>query len=310
MDNILEIIIPAYNAKNTLDRTLSSICIQRTTYKFEVLIVNDKSDYDYRDFIDKYSKYINIRELTLKENVGPGGARQQGIEDSYSKYILFIDSDDYLYSPFSVNDLIDKIESTNSDLVISDFMYERDGKREVKSRNSVWLHGKIYRRRFLESHNIKFNNTRQNEDNGFNKLILLLEPKIRYLFRITYVYCENPNSITRSNDRLYKYTGLEGYAYNFNWAFDNALERNVDKNKITDDAIRVIVSAYFYYLELYDRYDVSKIFKWFKNIYNSYYPKERPRGLDYLLHLKRKENPVSEFITFDEFIKKLEEYND
>ena len=41
-DVILNVIIPAYNAKETLDKTLMSLCLQRTKYKFDVLIVNDK----------------------------------------------------------------------------------------------------------------------------------------------------------------------------------------------------------------------------------------------------------------------------
>ena len=49
---ILNIIIPAYNAKETLDKTLMSLCLQRTKYKFNVLIVNDKSDYNYKDYIE------------------------------------------------------------------------------------------------------------------------------------------------------------------------------------------------------------------------------------------------------------------
>ena len=59
---ILNVIIPAYNAIETLDKTLMSLCLQRTKYKFDVLIVNDKSDYNYKEIIDKYSKYLTIKE--------------------------------------------------------------------------------------------------------------------------------------------------------------------------------------------------------------------------------------------------------
>ena len=119
---ILNIIIPAYNAKETLDKTLMSLCLQRTKYKFNVLIVNDKSDYNYKDYIEKYSKYLTISELTLKENVGPGLARQKGIEHTNSKYIMFIDADDYLYSPYSIESLIKKHENSICDVVVSNFI--------------------------------------------------------------------------------------------------------------------------------------------------------------------------------------------
>ena len=51
----LNIIIPAYNAKETLDKTLMSLCLQRTKYKFDVLVVNDKSDYNYKNIINKFN---------------------------------------------------------------------------------------------------------------------------------------------------------------------------------------------------------------------------------------------------------------
>ena len=59
-EKILNIIIPAYNAKETLDKTLMSLCLQRTKYKFNVLIVNDKSDYNYKDYIEKYTSILNF----------------------------------------------------------------------------------------------------------------------------------------------------------------------------------------------------------------------------------------------------------
>lgn len=311
MDNTLTIIIPAYNAKETINKTLSSIAIQRTKYFFEVIIVNDNSDYDYNKYINSYSNFINIKEIKLSKNLGPGLARQKGIDNSKGKYIIFIDSDDYLYSPYSINMLIEYIKEKNSDIVISDFIYERDNKREIKSKNNVWLHGKIYKRDFLEKYNIKFNSTRQNEDNGFNRLIILLKPKIDYLFETTYVYQENSNSITRKDNRLYKFTGLEGYANNMEWALSEALKRGVLRKDIEYQAIHVIVSTYFYYQELYNDYDVTQIFKWFRGIYNGYYPKKSNYNIDEILKIYKKEFDIYQnIISYDDYLKKMEEYND
>ena len=312
-NKILSIIIPAYNAIKTLDKTLMSLSIQRTKYKFEVLLVNDKSNYTYENVIDKYKKLIDIKELELKENVGPGQARQKGIENTNSKYILFIDADDYLYSPYSIELLINKIEETKADVVISNFIIERDNKREIKEKNNVWLHGKIYRRDFIEKNNVKFNTTRKNEDSGFNRLLLLLKDTIEYLNEITYVYQENPDSITRKENRKYKIDGLEGLAQNMYWAYEEAKNRNAEEYLIKIHILSTITASYYYYNELKEQYDVSLIIKWFKKIYNEYKKYEyEEKEINYYLLINRYilETISEPYISYKEYLNKLEEYND
>ena len=57
---------------------------------------------EYNLFKDK----MNIEIYRLNKNMGPGYARQYGIEKSESEYILFMDSDDLLYDCFSVKKFI------------------------------------------------------------------------------------------------------------------------------------------------------------------------------------------------------------
>ena len=53
------------------------------------------------------------------------------------------------------------------------------------------MHGKMYKRKFLIDNDIKFNNSYANEDNGFNNLLLLHNPKISYLNEETYIWKNN-----------------------------------------------------------------------------------------------------------------------
>ena len=96
---MIDVIIPAYNAHETIERTLYSIAYQRNSENLNVYIINDNSIKDYSKEIDFFKNFINIRELKLKENSGPGYARQYGIEHSDSEYIIFIDSDDVFATP-------------------------------------------------------------------------------------------------------------------------------------------------------------------------------------------------------------------
>lgn len=307
--NELEIIIPAYNAQTTIIKTLDSIKKQKNLPKYHITIVNDFGT-NYVDIISKYKEYLNIDEIITKENIGPGGARQYGIDKTNSKYILFIDSDDYLENETSIIDLYNEIEKSSADIVISNFIYERDNMRTIKKHNPVWLHGKIYRRSFLDKYKIRFNCTRANEDNGFNSLLFLLNPLVVYLNKTTYVYHENSSSITRKDNRLYKFTGLEWYAYNINWAIEEAKKHNVSTRNLAIKSISGLSVMYHYYIELFEEYDVSKILEWSKDLYKNYLNYQEiadtyeQDALD-LDEFKDNEKIKNNKITFTEFKEKI-----
>lgn len=310
----LDIIIPAYNAKKTIKRLLYSIAIQRNASGFHVYLINDCSDYDYKEEISFFKEYYNINELKLEKNSGPGLARQYGINHSKSKYITFMDADDYFYDPYALTSLYNDVINKECDLLVSKFLYEKDNTRIVKEKNLIWLHGKIYKREFLVKNNIHFNNTSSNEDNGFNRLIILNKPVISYLDRLTYVYSDYKESITRRDNRLFKFTGLEGYTYNMCWAMEEMIKKNKNIDIVAETSAGVITAMYYYYLELYDEYDVEKILKWTKRtkeIYDTYKDKYvKDYQIKLFLEGKDKEYELSNLnkrITFEEFLEKVEE---
>ena len=243
--------------------------------------------------------------------MGPGGARREGIKRSKSPYIMFIDSDDILYSCESLSFLY-KVMLKN-DIVISNFIYNRDGVRTVKRKNVIWLHGKLFRRKFLEKHNITFNDSRANEDNGFNRLCLLMNPKIYYLDKITYVYRENEDSITRKNNRNYKIFGLEGFVYNMKWAIDEAMKRGFNERLIPLLSNNILVALYLDYLCYIDDKDVDNILKYSKEMM-PYYSKINKQILVNMIYDRNKvledENRKVEFtISFDEFLERVLNYD-
>ena len=311
MKHVIDIIIPCYNAKDTLFETLCSISIQVNCPSFKVYLINDKSDYDYKEEVTFFSKFFPIEEITLEENVGPGGARREGINRTEGDFITFIDSDDIFYTCEALAFLFNAIE--NKDLVISDFIYERDGVVTVKEKNLIWLHGKMFRRSFLMEHNINFNDTRANEDNGFNRLVLLMNPSIGYIDTPTYVYRENENSITRKNNRDYKISGLEGFVYNMKWAIDEALKRGADKTQIPILANSILVALYLDYLSYQDDQNVNNILKYSKDMLE-YYEVINKRSLNKMIKdrnevLEKENRKVELSISFDEFIERVRNYD-
>lgn len=231
-----EIIIPAYNAKETIKRALYSIAIQKKIEKIKltVYIINDGSDYDYKEEIEYFSKYFNIKELKIDNNMGPGYARQFGIDNSYEDYIVFLDADDYLFSPYSIARLYSNINSRNDDLVISRFVRQKGTCLIPSEIDYRWLHGKIYSRNFLEDNNIRFNPIRINEDCGFNFLLKFHNPKVSTINDVTYVYAYNENSITRKDNFLCKYTRTRRFLLQYGIcrkeSFNKKIRRKIHNN--------------------------------------------------------------------------------
>ena len=259
---MIDILIPAYNAHETILDTLFSLAYQNIANKLNIYIINDGSNNSYNDFILFFKKYFNtIQELTLDKNKGPGYARNYGINNSNSKYIIFIDSDDIISSPFAINNLYNKIEDDNSDVVISKIMDETDYGLFKLDYSIEYLHGKIYRRSFILDNNIKFSNTKFAEDIAFNKSIFLQESNVSYLDEVTYIWKNNKDSITRrdGNSIVYKY--IYEYIYNNLYAIKVSLKGKPNINKISINIYETIVYFYLCYISYNDINDFKDNFK-------------------------------------------------
>lgn len=85
------IIIPVYNRPDEADELLQSLT-QQTVKDFEVIIVEDGSSIPCKHIADKYADVLDVKYL-LKENGGPGPARNFGVNNAQGDYVLILDSD-------------------------------------------------------------------------------------------------------------------------------------------------------------------------------------------------------------------------
>ena len=223
---ILDIIIPAYNCKDTLPRTLSSIVAQTKKEKCIVTVVDDCSTEDLQPIIDDFKKYIKINYIKLKENLKyPGLVRQVGIDNSIGHFIMFLDSDDVL-EPTAVEHLHNEMIRTDRDVIMGYFYCQESNGDFVtmKEDRSTWLHGNIYRRSFLKKNNIKFC-TGYNEDGAFNTQCYMLSDKIGIFQKPIMYWLHNKNSITRSQTEFsIRYSDLVVSTLNF--AYQNIFSHN------------------------------------------------------------------------------------
>lgn len=116
-NNLISVIVPAYNAEKYLDRCLNSILKQ--TYKnLEIILVNDGSTDKTLKICKQYEKQDSRIKIINKKNEGVSIARNRGLEIARGKYIYFADADDYL-EPSLLETYYDEIQDV--ELVVSNY---------------------------------------------------------------------------------------------------------------------------------------------------------------------------------------------
>lgn len=94
---LVSIITPSYNSSRFISQTIESILSQTYT-NWELLITDDCSTDKTREIVKSYQrKDPRIKFFQLKENSGPGVARNHSIEMAKGRFIAFCDSDDRWY---------------------------------------------------------------------------------------------------------------------------------------------------------------------------------------------------------------------
>ena len=93
MKKDITIIVPIYNSEKYLKKCIDSL-VNQTKKELEIILINDGSTDNSEKIIKEYKddriKYIK------NENQGIGITRNEGIAKAQGKYLMFIDSDDYL----------------------------------------------------------------------------------------------------------------------------------------------------------------------------------------------------------------------
>ena len=85
------IIVPVFNRPDEVDELLTSLC-EQTCQDFDVHIVEDGSETPCKAVCDRYADRLPLHYY-VKENGGPGAARNYGAERAEGDYILVLDSD-------------------------------------------------------------------------------------------------------------------------------------------------------------------------------------------------------------------------
>lgn len=145
---------------------------------------------------DIFSQDIHLNTFFFKtdKNSGPGIARNIGIENTYAKYIFFLDMDDYFYCDNALETLLEHLEEKP----YLDVIYSKDWE-ERYGEASYFGHGRLYRKEFIDRHNSRFGLQFSYEDAYFDNINNLNGIKSEKIDFISYFYSCNNNSIIADN---------------------------------------------------------------------------------------------------------------
>lgn len=121
MSFLVSIIVPCYNAENTIAQTIESV-LRQTYLKWEMIIIDDCST-DSSAFIIKGYEKKDSRIIYLRTN-SPSGSpslpRNVGIEAAKGRYIAFLDSDD-MWLPHKLEEQVNFLNDAEIAIVFSDY---------------------------------------------------------------------------------------------------------------------------------------------------------------------------------------------
>lgn len=217
-DKKVSIIIPVYNAKNSIENLLKDL-IHQSYKNIEIIFINDGSTDNTVHIIEEYARTDSRIKYTTTENQGPSNARNVGIAMAEGEFIRFCDSDDRMPEN-SILEMV-KVAADDIDLVIGNFScnftnhirgsYLEDGKYSLSDFSDVFLENletyyfgvpwnKLYRKTILVNYNVRFpKDLSWCEDFIFNidyyklcRIIYAVNPK-----DTTYTYILHENSLSR-----------------------------------------------------------------------------------------------------------------
>lgn len=181
----IDFIIPCYGRSEIIEKGIASLAIQWHKEFIHVTLVNDCSpntDCNYQDIVDKYSNFLDIRCIRTPKNGGQGLARQFGIDNTHHDYFMFMDEDDQLGTGVTISLFVGAVENAGfifdeTGNIICDkdgnpvrnnakpisivsgplFAFDNNSSYTIDNTNRVWVNSKLYNRKFIEKHNIRFN---------------------------------------------------------------------------------------------------------------------------------------------------------
>ena len=220
MPNI-SLIIPVYNVAPYIEACLASL-IAQTMDDVEIILVDDHgSDNSIQvaqNYIASHPSGKQFRFLATPHNMGPGAARNIGIEAARGEYIGFVDSDDVV-TPDYCQQLYATAKAHDADLAYCQAQLVKGTEAEPLNNpviesgtfskkkhcfflthftTMMWTF--LYKRELIQQYSIRFPDTRSAEDSYFLSCSLLTARRIACVDKPLYKYLVHEESLSESRN--------------------------------------------------------------------------------------------------------------
>lgn len=211
MDNNkkISIIVPVFNCEKYIEKCIDSI-INQTYSNIEIIVINDGSTDGTLSILEKIQdKRIRIYN---QDNKGVAIARNVGIEKCRTKYLLFVDADDYL-EPDAVSILYNKMIEKDYDIVMGNTDTADFGKIELTEEKYNYLFNnkikyfmvswnKLMKKELFNS--IRYPDLRVAEDDYIIHHLLEKTKRMLIISDKTYNHSNNPEGLSNSMLQYYQ----------------------------------------------------------------------------------------------------------
>ncbi len=262
---LVSVIVPIYNVEDVLDLCVQSL-LSQTFSDFELILIDDGSSDASWDICNNYQETDSRVRAFHKDNGGVSTARNLGIEKSIGKYILFVDSDDYVereYIETLVNFKVNHKDIDNiwchfktvkdynfsiNNILDRDIEYETTSVKSIMDLHERWLDSgpvcKLYDRKIIIENGIFFpTDISLGEDLSFNfEYLDNTNGSIAIINSVLYYYFSNNNN---SLSNRYYPNMFELYKRLNNMMYNYLIKWNCDLNQITK-----LYNASFYKYEV------------------------------------------------------------
>ena len=299
MNKLLTIVIPVYNVEKYIYDCLESV--RKQTYKdFNVIIVDDGSTDNSINIAKEICNKDNRFKIISKKNGGLSDARNYGLNYVETKYVTFLDSDDFINTN-TYEKLINNLETNDNDIVVADIEYYYTNinnnfilkglntkvsndinKQSLLSPMFAW--NKVYKLEYFKSINQLYPIGLWYEDIPVTTLLFTNTNKIGYVEEVLYYYRQNDDSImsqkSKRNEEIFKILEI---------VIDNFKHRNI-YNKYYDEIEYLLIE----HTRIYGLYRFL-VQDNYKNLYNrsnmfikTYFPKYKKNIYIKYLGIKNK----------------------
>lgn len=199
----ISVIMPVYNGETYLKEALDSLLCQ-TISSFEILCVDDGSTDGTMEILKQYRKKDEKIQILCQDHKGAGAARNYGFSKAQGTYVIFLDADD-IFCETMMEKIVKKGDKTGAEVIL--FGAKRYDNRTGELLNTSWylrkkllpekevfsrldVEGRLlevtipspwtkaYRRDFVESKNLYFQNLPNSNDVYFSLVSLAVAEKI------------------------------------------------------------------------------------------------------------------------------------